>query len=158
MKKMILFAQFLICCASSMLAAESTSNATFEIYSIRTNDQIQVFLKVTNNSDTPYKMEEPHGGSVMPNYFRYYKSKDGKWGQQVDPLAPGETERGPMVTVVKGKPYHFKLYDLPKDFHVTMRVKYVLDSGKSVYTNELEIKAEQPLASLSPVPAGTGSA
>jgi len=142
MKKMILFAQFLICCVSPALAAESMNNITFEIYSIRTNDQTQVFLKVTNMSDTPYKMEEPHGGSVMPNYFRFYKSKDGKWGPPVDPLAPGERERGPMVTVAKGKPYHFKLYDLAKDVQVTMRVKYVLDSGKSVYSNELEIKAE----------------
>lgn len=51
--------------------------------------------------------------------------------------------RGPIVTILKGTPYHFKLYDLPKDSHVTMRVKHVLDSGESVYTNELEIKAEQ---------------
>ena len=143
MKKILLFALFLAFCVSFTLAAENANNLTLGIYSVRAKDQTQVFLKVTNHSETPYKMEEPHGGSVMPNYFRYYKSKDGKWGQPIDPQAPGERVRGPIVTILKGTPYHFKLYDLPKDSHVTMRVKYVLDSGESVYTNELEIKAEQ---------------
>ena len=139
MRMMILFVQLLICCVSSAVATETATNLTFEIYAIPTNNQTQVFLKVTNSSDIPYMMERPHGGAVMPNYFRYYKAKDGKWGKPVDPLAPGERMQGPTITVLKGKPYHFKLYDFPKDVHVTMRVRYVLDSGVSVYTNELKI-------------------
>jgi hypothetical protein len=140
MKKTILFSLFLFMHASSALATGKTNDVTFEIYSVKTNNQTQVFLKVTNHSDTPYKMEEPHGGAVMPNYFRYYKSSnDGKWGKPVDTLAPGERMQGPTITVAKGKTHHFKLYDFPKDIHVTMRVRYVLDSGESVYTNELEI-------------------
>ncbi|MEI6809114.1 MAG: hypothetical protein WCN95_10365 [bacterium] len=127
-------------CAASACGAETKEDRTFEIYATRTNGAVQIFMKVTNQSDTPYEMERPHGGSVMPNYFRYHKSaKDGKYGQPIDALAPGERAKGPTITVLKGKPYHFKLYDLPNDLHVTMRVKYVLDSGKAVYTNELEI-------------------
>lgn len=94
MKKILLFALFLVFCVSFTLAAENTYNLTFEIYSVRTKDQTQVFLKVTNHSETPYKMEEPHGGSVMPNYFRYYKSKDGKGGNQ---LIHGLEEKGCAV-------------------------------------------------------------
>ena len=140
MKTAILFAVCFAMFASSVLATGKTNDVTFEIYSVQTNNQNQVFLKITNHSDTPYKMEEPHGGAVMPNYFRYYKSsKDGKWGNPVDPLAPGEIMQGPTITVLKANPYHIKLYDLPKEFHVTMRVRNVLDSGESVYTNELEI-------------------
>ena len=141
---MILSLLLFACCVSSVMAAGSTNSLTFEIYATQANDQTQVFLKVTNTSDTPYMMEEPHGGAVMPNYFRYYKAKDGKWGKAVDPVAPGSRRKGPIVTVVKGKPYHHKLYDFSKELHVSMRVKYVLDSGETVYTNELEINAEPP--------------
>ncbi len=110
-----------------------------EIYAKETEREVQVFLKVTNLSDTPYVMEEPHTG-VCQNYYRYYKSKtDGKYGNYLDVIPVGSRVKGPMITVVKGKPYHFKLYDLPKDLDVIMKVKYRLDSGKEVYTNEIKI-------------------
>ncbi len=139
MKEICLLVLLACVCAFSLIAEEKTKDVRFEIYTQESDQNIQVFLKVTNDGDSPYKMDQPRNGPGR-NYFRYYRSgKDDRYGEFVDVLVPGSWASGPMITVLKGKPYHCKLYDLPKDLDVVMKVKYRLDSEKEIFTNEIEL-------------------
>lgn len=135
---------FILIFSCVLLYSDNTEKGVdFELYSETIKEETHIFLRVTNNESSVYEMEEPHGG-IGRDFYRYYKTEEkSKYGNEIDPLVVGTRVSGPLIKVEKGKPYIFKLYILPKDLNMIVKIKYRKNSGEEIFSEfDLRIKKQ----------------
>ena len=140
MKTPILIFILILSCVS-LFSDKTEKGGDFEIYSETIKEETHIFLRVTNNESSVYEMEEPHSG-VGRDFYRCYKIDDkSKYGNEIDPIPAGTRLKGPTIKVENGKPYIFRLYILPKDLNMIVKIVYRKNSGEEIITEfDLRIK------------------